>query len=239
MIVPIVSEEEWCVRLSKAPSWPELPAMDEGPVLIVSPHPDDETLGAGGLIAHLRSRGIGVIVAAVTDGENAYGHGIGLGEIRVREQTAALACLGVEEKNIYRFKICDSDVASYENALSGLLDPLVARSQHIVSPWRHDFHPDHEACGRVAERLSHMHRVQLTSYFFWTWHRGTTELLDGLDLVRFPLSDRLLELKRRALMCHQSQLHHDSGDPILAERLLAPAGRHFETYLPSRVPHAT
>src|SRR5580698_4570845 len=120
MIVPLVSEEEWCIRLSHVPSWSlgsTPPSLARGPVLIVAPHPDDETLGAGGLIAHLRFSGSEVLIAAVTDGENAYEDSFGLGEVRAREQTAALARLGVQEKDILRFRLRDSNVASQEEDL--------------------------------------------------------------------------------------------------------------------------
>jgi LmbE family N-acetylglucosaminyl deacetylase len=198
----------------------------------VAPHPDDETLSAGGLIAHLHSSGVEVLVAAVTDGEHAYEDSCGLGEIRAREQTEALAHLGVQEKEIFRLHLCDSDVASQEGALAASLRPFVKRSSHVIAPWPHDFHPDHEACGRVAEMLAKELEVELTSYFFWTWHRGTTELLAGLPLLRFPLTERLLDLKQQALKCFHSQLYRAGGDPILPEPLLAPAGRSFEIYLP-------
>jgi LmbE family N-acetylglucosaminyl deacetylase len=234
MIVPLVREEEWRARLSHVASW-SLDSMhvsfSQGPVLIVAPHPDDETLGAGGLIAYLRSSGVEVLIAAVTDGENAYEDSHGLGEVRAREQTAALAHLGVQEKDILRFRLCDSDVSSQEEALAALLAPLITRSAHVIAPWRHDFHPDHEACGRVAEKLTQEYKVELTSYFFWTWHRGSTQLLSGLPLIRFRLAEQLLDLKRRALACHHSQLYREHGDPILSERLLAPARRSFETFL--------
>lgn len=234
MIVPLVSEEEWCIRLSHVPSWSlgsTPPSLARGPVLIVAPHPDDETLGAGGLIAHLRFSGSEVLIAAVTDGENAYEDSFGLGEVRAREQTAALARLGVQEKDILRFRLRDSNVASQEEDLAALLDPLIARSTHVVAPWQHDFHPDHEACGRVAKSLALEHKVEFTSYFFWTWHRGTIELLSELPLICLSLTEQLLDFKQQALACHNSQLFREDGDPILSERLLAPARRSFETFL--------
>ncbi len=238
MIVPLVSEEEWCRQLAGVPNWTPPLSMLSGPVLIVAPHPDDETLAAGGLIAHLSAHHVEVLVAAVTDGENAYGPGNqGLAATRVEEQTLALEELGVDRKNIFRFGICDSDVALHDATLASLLAPLIARSSHVVSPWSKDFHPDHEACGRLTEQLALEHGVDLTSYFFWTWHRGEPELLRSLPLVRFPLSLPLLDLKLRALAHHRSQLFRDSGDPILPERLLAPAHRNFEIYLPAQVQH--
>jgi hypothetical protein len=51
MIVPLVDEEEWNTLLSGRPTW----SISKGAVLIIAPHPDDETLAAGGMIASLRS----------------------------------------------------------------------------------------------------------------------------------------------------------------------------------------
>ncbi|WP_263357265.1 PIG-L deacetylase family protein [Acidicapsa ligni] len=240
MIVPLVSEVEWRNWLAQGSAWPPTAAslmIGRGPVLVVAPHPDDETLGAGGLIANLRSTGVKVIVAAVTDGENAYEGIPGLGPLREKEQTNALSHLGVTRKDIFRFRIIDSGVSQHEDELAVLLEPLVRRSQHVIAPWVRDFHPDHEACGRVAERLAFKHAVELTSYLFWTWHRGTPDSLSGLSLVHIPLTEQLLDQKLQALVCHRSQLEREEGDPILSERLLAPARRNFETYLPSRVTH--
>ena len=64
------------------------------PTLVLEPHPDDETLGAGGLTVKLCSLGVPVTVVALTDGDHAYTDAHNLGEIRVREQTEALHRLG-------------------------------------------------------------------------------------------------------------------------------------------------
>ncbi len=69
MIVPLADETVRIEFLADARPW----QPSERPVLVVAPHRDDETLGAGGLIAAQRSRGIEVRVVAVTDGEMAYG----------------------------------------------------------------------------------------------------------------------------------------------------------------------
>ena len=50
--------------------------------IVISPHPDDETLGLGGFIAHQTALGSQVIVFAVTDGEKAYSDYPGLGALR-------------------------------------------------------------------------------------------------------------------------------------------------------------
>lgn len=49
-------------------SLPRAQSSEAGPVLIIAPHPDDETLGCGGLIARRAAEGRRVVVAVVTDG---------------------------------------------------------------------------------------------------------------------------------------------------------------------------
>ena len=88
MIVPIVMEADWIEGLKPLPVWnpPETVA-----VLVLAPHPDDETLGAGGLIKAQCLRGLEVSIAAVTDGKKAYADAEGLAAIRRVEQVDAVA----------------------------------------------------------------------------------------------------------------------------------------------------
>jgi LmbE family N-acetylglucosaminyl deacetylase len=227
MIVPLVEEEAWLSVLESVGTW----HPGDDPLVVIAPHPDDETLAAGGLICAHRNRGVPVQVVAVTDGENAYCDSVDLGPLRQAEQTAALGELGVAEGDIVRLGLTDSGVSDQINQLVAALLPLVRPDSHVVAPWRGDFHPDHEACGRAAEEVCRKQGLRLTSYFFWTWHRAEPRLLNSLPLLRFPLSPDLLLAKERALSCHQSQLFRDDNNPILPERLLAPAKRPFETFL--------
>lgn len=229
MIIPVTSESEWQPLLAALPSW-QLPLV---PTLVVAPHPDDETLGVGGMIAALRSHGVPVTVLAVTDGENAYAEMPQLGRVREQEQIEALERLGVSPGEIQRLRLTDSDVSASEQQLIASLLLLVSGETHIVAPWKGDFHPDHEVCGRAAEAVAKLKKVQLTSYFFWTWHRAKPELLDGLGVVSLPLGKREQLAREKALQCHRSQLEHESGDPILPRELLEPARRSFEVLLPS------
>lgn len=226
MIVPLVHEAEWLDALKNLQPW--IPPRK--PILLIAPHPDDESLAAGGFIAAQRARGLEITVVAVTDGENAYPQNSGLAKRRRTEQAKALARLGVEPECIVRLQLPDSDVESHESELVDRLLELVSVDTHVIAPWRFDFHPDHQACGRAAEKASHEANATLSSYFFWTWHRGTTDVLDGLELRRFPLDTELLAAKSDAVQCHRSQLMRKGGEPILPELLLAPARRPFEVF---------
>jgi LmbE family N-acetylglucosaminyl deacetylase len=226
MIAPLVLEDEWLAALEELPVWAP-PALH---LVVLAPHPDDETLGAGGFIAAQCLHGRDVLVVAATDGESAYGYDPNLGTVRESEQRDALARLGVPAENIVRLRLPDTDIASHETRLVDHLLTYVTKDTHLVAPWRGDFHPDHEACGRAAEWVANRTGARLTSYFFWTWHRGTTATLDALSLRSFPLNPHHLRSKSEALRCHRSQLTHESGEPILPDNLLAPARRPFEVF---------
>jgi LmbE family N-acetylglucosaminyl deacetylase len=227
MLEPTVAEAEWIDLLGKLPVW-NPPSL---PTLIVAPHPDDETLGAGGLIAAQTSRGLDVRVAAATDGEKAYGDMPGLAAEREQEQTNALRRLSVPRERISRFRLPDGNVAGFEGELEEQLAPLISRETLVVTPWKGDHHPDHQACGRVAERLAKQVGAPLCSYFFWTWHYGNAHDIQALPARRFTLHDELRRAKAEALECHRSQLEHEGGEPVLPELLLQPARRPFETFV--------
>jgi LmbE family N-acetylglucosaminyl deacetylase len=228
-IVPLTPEGEWLATLCDLPLW-ILPLV---PTVIVAPHPDDETLGAGGMIVRLRSQDIEVTVIAVSDGENAYDGVQGLGKLREGEQVEALARLGVDLHSVHRLRLPDRGLAAWEGSLENSLSALISPGMHIIAPWPKDFHPDHEACGRVADRIAKKYGIQLTFYLFWTWHRGIPSMLDGLSFVSLNLTEEERRTKLYALEAHASQFEHPGNAPILSAELLRPAERQFEVYLVS------
>lgn len=229
MVVPICGKHDWEHVLTGLPAF----CPGSAPMLVISPHPDDETLTVGGLIYAQRERDLPITIVAVTDGENAYDGYAGLGELRVREQTQAAARLRIESEYLLRLQITDSKVSQERSSVVERLLPFVTPRTHILAPWPFDFHPDHEACGVAARELAERTGARLTFYFFWTWHRGTPELLEGLRLHAFPLNVDQRTAKAEALAFHASQLHHPSGDPILHDIHLWPAFLPFEFYLPA------
>ena len=138
MIVPRISRSGWQSLLGGLTAW-QPPARH---VVFVAPHPDDETLAAGGLIARLTASGVPVTAIAATDGERAYANQPQLATTREREQTEALAILGLPAQNIRRLRLPDSDLATYEPAL---IDQMLA----IVSERRS---PDRSLAGRLPSR---------------------------------------------------------------------------------------
>src|ERR1700757_119645 len=119
-IVPLTSEAAWLPLFRGLADW-DLPLM---PTLVLAPHPDDETLGAGGLIARLCRAAVPVTIVAITDGEGAYADTPHLGAVRVLEQNEALRRLGVPERRIRRLRLPDRNVSAYEDQLVDLLLPI-------------------------------------------------------------------------------------------------------------------
>jgi LmbE family N-acetylglucosaminyl deacetylase len=224
----LVSETDWTAALAGLPAF-EPP---RGPVVFVAPHPDDETLAAGGLLASLAEAKLSVTVVAVTDGDAAYDPGgdSDLGALRCREQTAALALLGIPESHILRLGLPDRFVHQHEPVLIPRLVTIletVGRDATLIAPWSNDFHPDHIAVGHAAEIAAARTGNRFVNWFWWSWHRRTIAELAALPLTRFSLEPLWLERKLAALAEHRSQL---GSNAILPDELLAPARRSFEVF---------
>ncbi len=219
--------------MSGLPAW-EPPVR---PTVVLAPHPDDETLGAGALIAMLRAHGVPVSVVAANDGENAYDTSpeqrAQLARTREQEQRRALEILGVPAEQIYRLRLPDSGLMTCIQELTQKLQPHVAEETHLIAPWIGDFHPDHIACAEAAEAVQRQTGCKLTAYFFWTWHRGTPADIAGMQLRRLQATPEALLAKERALRQHASQLEPCKEEgAILPPDLLGPVFWPFEVVLP-------
>lgn len=228
MLEKLVSEPEWIDALAGTPAWP----LPRGPVVLVAPHPDDEVLAAGGLLAALAESGIPVTVVAVTDGDAAYrpDGDAELAAVRQREQAAALARLGVSAKQTVRLGFPDRWVSRHEAALADHLTAILRAAGPdavLIAPWACDFHSDHEAAGRAAEFAAARTGHTLVRWLWWSWHRRSVAEVCALPLVKFALEPQWLERKLDALAEHRSQL---GADAILPDELLQPARRPFEVF---------
>jgi LmbE family N-acetylglucosaminyl deacetylase len=132
---------------------------------------------------------------------------------------------------VIRLKLPDRYVSDYDGRLFDFLKTVVDEETILVAPWSRDPHSDHEACGRVAERICAGKGSLLVSYLFWTWHWGSPGELRRQPIRRFELDLPLQQAKQAALAEHHSQLMRAKGDPILPKHFLLPAKRSFETFI--------
>ncbi|WP_258369904.1 PIG-L deacetylase family protein [Curtobacterium sp. MCPF17_003] len=138
----------------------DAPAIDlagTGSVVVVAPHPDDETLGAGGLIAAAAEAGVPVHVLLLTRGERSHPDSPtttpeALAAARDDEFVAALSALRPDVTSA-SVGIPDGATREHRDRVVDALDTVLAgaaRPVLLVAPWRGDGHRDHRIAGEVA-----------------------------------------------------------------------------------------
>jgi LmbE family N-acetylglucosaminyl deacetylase len=204
--------------------------------VIVAAHPDDEVLGAGGLIAMLAASRARLRLVAVTDGERSHrGHAspASLARRRTAETAAALRALGARAAEVIRLQLPDSGLAAREDELTAALAPLISGFDLCIAPWDRDMHPDHEAAGRAARRAG---PARLYCYPLWMWHWASPAdpRVPWDRALRVPLPPRAAGRKRAAITCFASQTEdrgHGLG-PVLSPGTVAHFTRAMEVLLP-------
>ena len=215
------------------PALPLTPAPDR--VVVVAPHPDDEVLAVGGLLALLAGLGTAVEVVAVTDGEASNPGGSlpppELAVRRVAETHAALAALGVPAA-VRRLALPDGGAAGLEQPV---LDALaLAPGTGRLAPFAHDGHPDHEAVGRACRRAADRDGARLLAYPVWAWHWATPDdpRLPWSRTRRVELPEPVRRAKRRAVDAFSTQVRAagplPADAPVLPPEVLARFDRGWE-----------
>jgi len=207
--------------------------------IIVAPHPDDEVLAVGGLMAMLARDGTHPQVIAVTDGTASH-RGSTLWPVerlareRPLESRLALQRLGIERR-IWRLGLPDGELDRWGDVLGRCLQRLLKRNDVVFTTWREDGHPDHEATGRACALATARCDAHLVEVPVWAWHWATPgdARLPWHRARRLDLDREAAECKRHAVQAFTSQLQADSSTgagPILRESTVARAARPFEVF---------
>jgi LmbE family N-acetylglucosaminyl deacetylase len=200
-------------------------------IVVVSPHPDDEVLGAGGLISAAALAGSDVTVLAVTDGEAAYPDWHGLGRVRCREVSEALSVLAPLRVALQHLRIPDGQVDQHRATLFDAVEQRILPSTLLVAPYERDGHPDHDATGEVCCEIARLHTLTIWRYPIWTWHHGTPRGLSPKRWGCFHLDAAAMRAKARAMSCFASQMRPLGREPIVPAHVLPYFARPYEAYL--------
>jgi len=214
--------------------------------LVLAPHPDDETLGAGPLIARLCQGGQAVAVAFLTDGAASHPGSASyppavLKRARRREAFAALRALAGSRSRIDPVFLDWPDAAPYaasspafESAV-GLLAAICRRDRitALATTWRGEPHCDHAAAFAVADAVARAGRGRIALYQYLVW--GWTEAGAGGGLRPLLLDARRSRGRRRMAMArHRSQtqaLIADSPDAFrLSQAMIRFASRPYDLF---------
>ncbi|MBB3226838.1 LmbE family N-acetylglucosaminyl deacetylase [Luteibacter sp. Sphag1AF] len=203
-------------------------------LLVVSPHPDDESLAAGVLIQRVLAAGGRVDVLLLTDGDDNPWPQRWMerrlvidaaarkrwGVRRRAEVEGALATLGLSADSLHALGWHDMGVTTElrqrhgksVDAIGRLLESI--RPDLIVLPSLKDTHPDHSA-GHVLARLALARKGMAARVLTFHVHGKTP---DPVTLV-LPHDAALQSAKRQAVLAHVSQV------TLSRRRMLALAGR--------------
>lgn len=196
---------------------------DLGPTVVLSPHPDDESLGCGGTMAQLHAMGVPVHVVMMSDGSRSHPNSQKypaekLRDLRESETRTALTALGLSSDQVTFLRLPDGgvpdapDTASFRDAADRLFADLNRhRPQTVLVPWRRDNHRDHRATYQLFQSV--LHRLQpnprVLEYAIWLWELGapedTPQPHDNIRAVQVDVTS-VRDRKHRAIAAHASQV---------------------------------
>jgi len=146
-------------------------------ILIIAPHPDDETLACGGTIMKRLKEGWEVVVVFMTDGRHALSNkGIlsnptpeELQKIRRVEAVTAAKILGVPEKNLIFWDFEDLSLSKNYEAVRSKTSKVLYDIQpvEIYFPSDKDLNKDHQTANEILEECVEGLKFKATAYQYF------------------------------------------------------------------------
>ena len=142
-------------------------------LVIIAPHPDDETLGCGLLIADAVRKGVNVAVVVLTDGQAEHPDSrrwpaAALGALRRSELRRAMARLGARRSAMRSMGWRDGQLDQTGSALRLRAVLHTLRADVVVAASPDDHHPDHRAGWRLAVAATRKTGMVLMPYAVWS-----------------------------------------------------------------------
>ena len=238
MSIPQIPEGSLLTAAAKAPKIDIETIAPEGTVLIVNPHPDDETFGCGLAMAAAAMKGRTIAIVLLTDGEGSHPSAKTiapneLAELRSSEFARALKILVPSRRvDVLRLHLPDGK-SRYEASLLKEVLPF-ARSHGasvIWSTWRDDPHCDHETAAALGCTLAK--DLTIPYWSFAVWGRFGERSVPS-DVHTFEAPNLVLR-KREAIAVYRSQIDpHTIDDPngfAMPPALIAHFAEHPEIFV--------
>lgn len=195
-------------------------------IMIVSPHQDDEVIGAGIYINEAVKAGATVEIVFATDGNK---HG--LKDVRHQEAINADAVLGVPASNLIFFNFPDSDLPAHQADFEAKLNTEINnfKPTTVITTMVQDIHSDHSACGKAVEQVASTNSTFTPMFFLIHYHRyprpigyepedhllPPISLLSSYDWQTLPLTSSQETLLKSAIDQYKSQTKIEN--PILTQ----------------------
>ncbi len=214
MVAP--GHRAWSRLLRRARPLPIREAARRGAWLVLAPHPDDESLGCGALIATLAAAGSPVHTAFLTDGAGSHPDALGwsgrrIAGVRAQEAAQALHLLRGVPKALHLDWPDASPVAPGDPLFDRSVSRLAAWCRRhsvtrVAVTWAGEPHCDHEAAAQLAAAVARRCRITLYQYLVWGWTLpDLVERARGLK-IRSVATAAGCPRQHRAIRCHRTQL---------------------------------
>jgi LmbE family N-acetylglucosaminyl deacetylase len=179
-------------------------------LVVIAPHPDDESLGCGGLLAWASQHDVPVQVIFLTDGEQSHpGACCDVGSIRRGEALCACARLGITLCQIHFLGLPDAGLdtlTSHERhrATQSLRQLIAAHGPSlVVTTAETDPHCDHRAAFQLVKAVAaSLPGHEFMAFPVWSWL--SPDAPHALKGVRVAVADQLYR-KRQAIDAYASQ----------------------------------
>jgi LmbE family N-acetylglucosaminyl deacetylase len=156
-------------------------------IVVFAPHPDDEMLACGGVIAKRIVEGYEVLVIFLTDGRNSLKE-VGVysdptpseyGVIRKEEAKRAAKVIGLQEDNLHFLDIEDRSLHSSEEIVQKRIMELLnkCRPAEVYLPQEKEYHVDHRAANRLIRKSIDQLKIQPVRYEYAVAWRFPLNLL--------------------------------------------------------------
>ncbi|MFC4671663.1 PIG-L deacetylase family protein [Seohaeicola nanhaiensis] len=216
-----------------------------GDILVLAPHPDDESLAMGGAIAAAAATGRRVHIAVVTDGARSHPNSAShppeaLRALRRTEVGRAVDILTEGRGFLHWLGFPDmaapADEATFAEVEARLM-PVLGDVTAIWTTWNGDPHPDHQRVWRLAHWLSGRW-PGVRMFACPVWGRVQTPVAGGdWQAARRFASGPHRAAKARAVAAHVSQMTDLIRDDPDGFRMPDDLARHFidsdEIFIPS------
>lgn len=200
----LIREVSWRVRAARGASVPELSLV--GTTLIIAPHPDDEALGCGGLIARLVSQGNAPHVAILSGGGASLRSRADFAPEVVMAARRRLTLdsargLGLPGENIHFLNFEDGAISARPEDEMDRLRQLVTQLQprNLLVPHRGEGWPDHLAVREIGIELSREAAtgdVEVREYCVWMWYYNVYNLdWDNARVLRMTPAEYAAKLR--------------------------------------------
>lgn len=179
--------------------------------LIVAPHPDDEVIGCGGLIARMVNEGNIPHIIVMTGGEGSHNGccDTGKGDIvnaRRKLTRNALAILGVPESHIHELDFPDGGISSSHpqtQRLKELIENVNPRTV-LVPHWGEGW-PDHIKTAEIVKGILQS-GTEIWEYCVWMWYYNVWRGLDWRNGATLSMTQQEHDLKLRAMAAYTTPL---------------------------------